>query len=183
LSLEQIHEVIEGMSAKAKAAAATGGDEDSNDNDDERGKASDTVLKSLTFGSKVWAFDKKSWPAGECDRSGVLSKDDLQQDSHQPNATKNSGSGSRYIGKKAYVKMTPSSADAWLTKVCQEDPAPQGAQLKYLRGVIERCKQEAAEMHGRVPKAGSKYGSFTRMYAGATWLREKRVPQMDHPIL
>ena len=152
LSLEQIHEIIGGMSAKAKAAADAGGGESSEDNDDEKTKASDTMLKSINLGTKVWAFDKKDWPAGDCDRSGLLSKEDLQLNSRKADANCKPGGGSRYIGKKAYVKMTSGSAAAWLAKVCQEDPAPQGAQLQYLRGVIERCKQEAAEMHGRVPK-------------------------------
>ena len=46
--------------------------------------------------------------------------------------------------------MTARSPEKWLAKVCGEDPAPKGAQLLYLQGVIERCKREADELHGRV---------------------------------
>jgi hypothetical protein len=101
LSLEQIHEIIGGMSAKATEAAAAGGDECSEDNDDEKTKASDTVLKSINLGTKVWAFDKKDWPAGDCDRSGLLSEEDLQRKSRKADANSKPGWGSKYTGTKS----------------------------------------------------------------------------------
>ena len=61
--------------------------------------------------------------------------------------------GPRFVQKKAYIRLTKHSNAQWLSKVCAESPAPEGAQLEYLKGVMDRCAREAAEIHGRVPKA------------------------------
>merc|ERR1712078_16560 len=112
---------------------------------------------STELGSRLWSLESQAWSDVTVNTTGLLNHADVaaegnrSQDITQTDTC--NASKQALLKQKVYIRLTKRASQEWLTKVGLESPAPQGAQLEYLKRIINRCEQEAAELHGRVEKA------------------------------
>jgi hypothetical protein len=146
LGLEAVHMIIRDMNLTRKDDDAAG----------DGMQKSTTTQQSMQLTSRLWAFDTQAWSDVPVSTTGVLVQADEEavvdkgnrSQPHEIAATRDS----QRMCEKAYVRLTKKASQLWLAKVRAEPPSPKGAQLTYLKGIIDRCEHEAAELHGREPK-------------------------------
>jgi len=147
MNLEEVHSIINDMnSAKSKDLGL--GDEPN---------TTKKPQHSTELGSRLWSLESQTWSDVAVNTTGLLSDVDVaaegnrSQDTAQTDAC--NASKQALLKQKVYIRLTKRASQEWLRKVGLETPAPQGAQLDYLKRIIDRCEREAAELHGQVPKS------------------------------
>jgi hypothetical protein len=146
LGLEAVHTIIRDMNTTFTKGDSAG----------DETHTSTTTQQSMQLTSRLWAFDTQEWSEVPVSTTGVLVQAAEEAVADKGNRSKSyTTAGTQESNrkcKKVHVHLTKRSNQLWLAKVCAETPSPEGAQLTYLKGIIDRCEREAAELHGRVPK-------------------------------
>jgi hypothetical protein len=100
--------------------------------------------------AKLWARDASVWPACGIDARSIS----LSKTPEQVQSTRGKGKGKKKkitsVQQKAYIEWKESVIDDWLQNLQCDKEAPTTEQMDFLKRVVDRCRQEARSLLGRL---------------------------------